>query len=246
MRPYTYMLPHISLFVSLLINYYYPRLQNTSVGFISEKTRLDISPAKYAFSIWGLIYLGLILLVFLKKNWDNSSIMLFVLSCVFNSLWIIVWLRKPQSNTNNIYLGNIILPLITVTLLMFWFNNLTSKLNSKEAIYNTIFQNIIALYAGWCIGASLINTGITAKNLFNVSQKNISYFVVGSLCVIHLLWQFYGVQQKNSFMKDSIMVPLVGLWTSFAILNNGRTPELGQISTLVTLLCSVNHIVNVV
>ena len=238
-------IPFIALISSISINYLYPKLQGTSIGYVNKDKKIDISPSKYAFSIWGIIYLGLIILTLLKPNWSSNSINFFIISCIFNALWIIVWTSMPEKPLN-IYLGNVMLPLIVISLLFFWNENLTSKLDNKSLRFNNIiFQNIIALYLSWCIGATLLNTGISLKSF--ISDNNINYFVIISLCLINIFWQIYGYvfSSSSSFMKDSLAVPVVGLWTSIAIYNNGKTQKLGLISSLITGLCIIFNLYNI-
>src|SRR5687768_3551698 len=92
----------IALIITIAINY----LSNT--GLLNGNTMATISgrysnyftPAGYAFSIWGLIYLGLIGFVFYswrslsdKNNQLLSNIgWWFIVSCIANSMWVVVWL----------------------------------------------------------------------------------------------------------------------------------------------------------
>lgn len=237
--------PFIILMVSIIINYLYPKLQGTSVGNINKDRKLDISPNSYAFSIWGIIYFTLILLTLFKPNWSNNSINFFIISCILNSLWIIIWTTKSQQNIN-IYLGNIILIFIVISLLFFWNENITTNLKNKKNIFiNIFFQNIIALYLSWCVGASLLNTGISLKSIIN--DKIINYFVTISLCLFHILWQVYGrfYSTNSSFMKDSLTVPIVGLWTSLAIYNNNKTPNFGLFASIITASCLIYNMYHI-
>lgn len=92
----------IALIVTIAINY----LSNTglingnTMETISDRYENYFTPAGYAFSIWGVIYLGL--LGFIFYGWrtlaDNNNNVLtkvgwwFVVSCVANSLWVVAWL----------------------------------------------------------------------------------------------------------------------------------------------------------
>lgn len=96
----------IALVSTIFINY----LSNT--GAFNGKTIADLShnydnfftPAGYAFSIWGLIYLGLLGFViytgrglFKKVNDDWPVLEVgwwFVVTCITNSLWVIAWLYE--------------------------------------------------------------------------------------------------------------------------------------------------------
>jgi hypothetical protein len=94
----------MALVATIVVNY----LSNT--GIFNDNTMSSVSagyhnlftPAGYAFSIWGLIYLALTAFVIYQargifntkdvpKVVDNIGWM-FVLSCVANCLWIVAWL----------------------------------------------------------------------------------------------------------------------------------------------------------
>lgn len=94
----------IALIATIVINY----LSNTGVfngntmATVSDQYHNYFTPAGYAFSIWGLIYLSLIAFVIyqarsLWKKADDGWPVLeigwwFIISCVANSLWVIAWL----------------------------------------------------------------------------------------------------------------------------------------------------------
>src|SRR3546814_8546952 len=94
----------IALMITIAINY----LSNTGIfngntmKTVSDKYFNYFIPAGYAFSIWGLIYLGLLGFVFytgwgLFKKDEQDPMLLkigwwFVLSCLSNSLWVFAWL----------------------------------------------------------------------------------------------------------------------------------------------------------
>jgi len=94
----------VALIVTIIINY----LSNTGIfngntmATVSDKYHNYFTPAGYAFSIWGLIYLGLIAFVIYqarslwKKAADEWPVLeigwWFIISCIANSLWILAWL----------------------------------------------------------------------------------------------------------------------------------------------------------
>lgn len=94
----------IALLVTIVINY----LSNT--GIFNDNTMAGVSaryqnlftPASYAFSIWGLIYLALLAFVIyqgrslFKKGVDDSMVSQiggwFIVSCLANCTWVVAWL----------------------------------------------------------------------------------------------------------------------------------------------------------
>jgi hypothetical protein len=94
----------LALIVTVIINY----LSNT--GVFNDNTMATVSadyqnlftPSGYAFSVWGVIYIGLAAFVFYQSKGlfgkgEAPEIVskigwLFVISCVANCLWIVAWL----------------------------------------------------------------------------------------------------------------------------------------------------------
>jgi hypothetical protein len=73
-------------------------LNGLNTGEISDRFNIFFVPAGYVFSIWGLIYLGLLaysiyqLLPSQRGNLDLGRISgLYLLSCLFNIIWLICW-----------------------------------------------------------------------------------------------------------------------------------------------------------
>ena len=73
-------------------------LNGLNTGEISDRFQVYFVPAGYVFSIWGLIYLGLILFVTyqaLPAQRSNPRLRLvdtpFVLSCLANIVWLFLW-----------------------------------------------------------------------------------------------------------------------------------------------------------
>ncbi len=94
----------VALIATIIINY----LSNTGIfngntmATVSNKYHNYFTPAGYAFSIWGLIYLGLLAFVIFqgrglfKKGVDEWPFLQigwwFIISCLANSFWVIAWL----------------------------------------------------------------------------------------------------------------------------------------------------------
>ncbi|WP_430483368.1 hypothetical protein [Rossellomorea marisflavi] len=73
-------------------------LNNQSTGEISDRLDIMLTPAGYVFSIWSLIYLLLGIWVLRQIPKARRDLPLytrtsgwFILNCLFNSLWIVVW-----------------------------------------------------------------------------------------------------------------------------------------------------------
>lgn len=95
-----------SLIITIVINY----LSNTGIfngntmASVSARYQNLFTPSGYAFSIWGLIYLGLSAFIIYQgrslfnKDANDQVVMntgwWFVLSCVANCTWVLAWLYE--------------------------------------------------------------------------------------------------------------------------------------------------------
>ncbi|MFX1340626.1 MAG: hypothetical protein ACFFDK_18595, partial [Promethearchaeota archaeon] len=134
---------------------------NKTVGEISDKYPNLFTPAGITFSIWSVIYLFLLIYVFYqardvfkaeKKEMpflDQISVF-FILSCVFNSIWLIVWLYEL------ILLSLIIMILLLLVLIIIYLrlNIALGDLNTREKI---ILWTPFSLYLGWITVATIAN-----------------------------------------------------------------------------------------
>src|SRR5690554_5154722 len=152
----------IALIITIVMNY----LSNTGVfngntmETISDRYSNYFTPAGYAFSIWGLIYLGLLGFVFYtgrslftRKEADPFLFNIgwwFVLSCLANSLWVVTWL--------NDYIGFSVLLMIIllISLLKIIVNTRMELDHHPFKKYLFIFWPF-ALYSGWVSVALIAN-----------------------------------------------------------------------------------------
>lgn len=152
----------IGLIITIAVNY----LSNTgllngnTMKTVSDKYFNYFTPAGFAFSIWGLIYAGLIAFVIytgrsaFKK--DNDDLILtkvgwwFVVSCCANSLWVISWLYEYTA------LSVLIMVVILVSLGKIVVNTRMELDKHPFKRYLFIFWPF-AIYFGWISVALIAN-----------------------------------------------------------------------------------------
>lgn len=135
-------------------------INNTTIGKISATSKNLFTPAGYAFSIWGLIYLMLLGFViyqsrsmFTKVRDDDFIIKTgwwFVLSCVANIMWITFWLY-----------GFMEYSILAIFVLLFAL--LKIVMNNRMELWDAPISVIVFLwwpfviYSGWITVASIAN-----------------------------------------------------------------------------------------
>src|SRR5690554_6754434 len=125
------------LIITIFVNY----LSNTgffngeTMGSVSEQYENYFTPAGYAFSIWGLIYLalaGFVVYQAREKNYETTAEIgwWFIVSCIANCLWVVSWLYE--------YTG---LSLIIMTVIL--FSLLKIVINTRMELYSPGTKKII-------------------------------------------------------------------------------------------------------
>lgn len=214
-------------------------VMNGVVGFspINQKYDIDVTPADGTFGIWTIIYTLLVFsLAQVKGEWSNIATFYFLISCIANVSWLYLW-GKQQIEYANISL--IVLP---ISLILLWNNN---RYNSNEIKNDYLMQNTIALYAGWTIGACLINSFITIKKNKLMLNGTINKTAIAFFCLSQIVWQVYGIIDGGSdFFKSSVAIPLVGIWTSLGIINNlsGSLKKLSYIYLASSSISLLHHL----
>jgi hypothetical protein len=211
----------IALIITVVISY----LSNTGVfngntmKTISDKYHNYFTPAGYAFSIWGVIYLGLFGFVFytgrslFKKSDSNTSennVVIkigwwFVLSCIANSLWVVFWLY------DFIGISVILMVLLLFSLLKIIINTRMELDFHPLKKYIFIFWPF-AIYSGWITVALIadIAAWLTKINWNGWGISSISWTIIMIVlaAVINLLMIF-----KRNLREYA----LVSIWALIAI-----------------------------
>lgn len=131
------------------------RLNGVDTGAISDKYPTPVTPAGYAFSIWSLIYLGLIafsvwqLLPANRARFANIR-SFYILSCALNCGWLYMW------HSDQIAICSLLLFLLAVSL---FFINLYLRQTEGAGDYWFV-KAPFGLYFGWVTAATLVNFAI--------------------------------------------------------------------------------------
>lgn len=200
----------ITIFVNVLSNAL--PLNGRTAGEISDSFDILFVPAGYVFSIWGLIYLGLLayaIYQLLPSQRENPRLRQtgwwFVLSGVANSTWIFLW-----------HYDYVALSVVAMLVLLVSLLNIYLRLgNGKTAVSRAekwLVQLPFSIYLGWITVATIANItvflydinwngfGLSAEiwavimlgvatvvaGLMTASRGDIAYLLV-------LVWAFAGI-----------------------------------------------------
>ena len=208
----------IALLVTITINYL------SSAGLINGVTVADVSnqyknyftPAGYAFSIWGLIYVGLLAFVIytgrslFSKDHSNDEVVLkvgwwFVLSCAANSLWIVFWVH-------NVLWVTVLIMLLLVVCLIKIILNLNMEMDFHPFKKYLFIYWPFAIYAGWVSVAFIANISAFLVKMdwdgFGISPVfwTIIMIILAGLINLLIVW-------KRNLREFA----LVGVWALIAI-----------------------------
>jgi len=223
----------VFLVITIFVNY----LSNTgffngeTMGSVSEQYENYFTPAGYAFSIWGLIYLSLAAFVVYQAREENYETVAeigwwFIISCIANCLWVASWLYEYTG------LSLIIMTVILISLLKI-------VLNSRMELYSPGTKKIIfvwwpfCLYAGWITVAYIANTAAYLTKIgwdgFGLSEVAWTVIVIAVAGIINLLviW--------NRNMREFGMVGVWGL-VAVAVANWSQQTTISYTALLVAFL----------
>jgi translocator protein len=181
-------------------------LNDQSTSEISNRLDILLTPAGYVFSIWSLIYLllGVSIIRQLPKSRRNLPLYqntsgLFILSCLLNSGWILVW-------HYNFFL-------ISVFVMIGLFLTLVALYRAvKQTGPSLVDIAPFSIYMGWISIAMIVNIlyYFTDISLIEEGSRGV-YWSVAGLLIATLLAVWVRVSQKDW------LYPLVFVWAFIGI-----------------------------
>jgi len=207
----------VSVVLVIYVNYYSQvvSINGNNVGELSARYDNLFTPAGYAFSIWGIIFLGLIayalhqlITVFGKSD---SQIVVqqtgywFALANVGNATWVIVWLYELTA------LSVIVMSVILVSLLMVVVRTKMKQIKVKRGILLLNWLPVI-IYTGWISVAIIANTSAYLSKIGWEGGFLSEVQWTFAMIVIAALVNVFMVLKKNMWEFG-----LVGIWALMAI-----------------------------
>ncbi|MFD2554189.1 hypothetical protein [Sphingobacterium tabacisoli] len=190
-------------------------LNGETMASISAKHQTLFTPAGYAFSIWGIIYLALTGFVIYyspgkKRANQKEKVVLaigwwFVVSSVANSLWVVTWMYGYT------FISIILMLLIFASLLIIIQKTKTEVKNCSVKTW-LLLQLPFQLYAGWISVALIANTAFWLKkvewNGFGISEPiwTIMMIIIAASVHLYMIWK-----------QHMPVFALVAVWAFIAI-----------------------------
>ncbi|QDO92972.1 tryptophan-rich sensory protein [Formosa sediminum] len=190
-------------------------LNNTTIGEVSKHYTTLFTPASYAFTIWGIIYLlvlGFIIYqgrgLFTTVRDDDFVLQTgwwFVLSCIANCLWIVAWIYE-YTLLSSVFIFVLLFALIQIVL------------KNKMELYDAPISVIaflwwpFVMYSGWITVASIANVSAVLVKYnwdgFGLSPTFWALSVIAIATAINLI---------VTWTRNMREFALVGAWALVAI-----------------------------
>lgn len=197
---------NLLFFASMIVMNYLANalpLNGKTTGQLSDAYPNLFVPAGVTFSIWGVIYIMLIIFCVVQFTTSHQAVIsrigwLFGLTCLFNAVWIAAWHyeRLPLS----------LILMIGLLVSLIWIN-----IFIKDMPYG-FFKAAFGVYLGWICIATIANvTALLVNNGwggFGISEETwtIIMIIVGTLVVALTIWRL-----DNPFIGLSVVWAFTGI-----------------------------------
>jgi len=190
-------------------------INNVTTGEISDKYPTFVTPAGYAFAIWGLIYLGLIAFSLYQllpsKTDDYRQIRtVYILSCAANCAWIYFWHYE-------MILASLAVIFVLLGTLVFINLNLRKSNSTAETVLARV---PFAIYFGWVTVATILNFTIALVYLGIKSSETVSIILA---CVLIAVAVILGALIRPIISNSVYPVAIAWALTAIAVKQSGKT-----------------------
>jgi hypothetical protein len=210
----------------------------TDTAEISAKYPTLVTPAGYAFSIWSLIYVGLIafsIYQLLQANLARFRAVrsFYIFSCALNCAWLYFWHR------DQIIICFVIILALAATLVL-----ISRQLRDPESLRDTWFaKEPFGLYFGWVTAAAFVNFAIMLKFLrVDLSPTAGTFMAVSLILLVAAIAILVRYKLKTS------LYPLAVAWalTAIAVKQSGQTliVTAAAFGVIACLIASMSFVMN--
>lgn len=208
-------------------------INNQTMPEISAKYPSLFTPAGFTFSIWGLIYLCLLIFVIyqaLPSQRDNQTVAgvsrLFQINCVANAAWVIAW-------HYDLLAFSLLIMLVILGTLVLIYRSLLPEIPSASIRQHLALHLPFSLYTGWITLATIANISAvqTGNNWDNIGMTAISWTLV-KIAIAGTVGATVVLRYR-----DPVFV-LVVAWAAYGIsVMQSATPAVSGAATSLALLC---------
>lgn len=207
----------LTVILLIIVNYYSQilELNDNTIGSVSQEYYNLFTPAPYAFSIWGLIFIALLVYSIFQINraffsdedhqFITNSGPWFAIANIACAGWVIAWLYE------HVILSVVLMLIILVSLL-----RIVCKTNMEK--WDAPFKIIaftwwpICLYAGWITVATIANIAALLVKLGYKGMLSTQIIITVVMIIVAVIINLLMVYLRN--MRE---FALVGMWALFAI-----------------------------
>ncbi|MBU2948609.1 tryptophan-rich sensory protein [Zobellia uliginosa] len=191
------------------------RLNNTTIGEISGRYDNLFTPAPYAFSIWGIIFLGLLAYAIFqvkraffstkKSEFIEQTGYWFIIANLLNSAWVLAFVFDYTGLSVLIMLG------ILIALIKIITNTHMEKWDAPIEIIALVWWPI-CLYSGWITVATIANISayLTKLGWNGAPLSEVSWTII-------LIAIAAGINLAITWTRNMREFALVGVWALVAI-----------------------------
>lgn len=227
-------LPSLNLVVllgAIFLSYYSNTgaMNGNTMGSLSNQYDNLFTPAGYAFSIWGFIYIGLLgnaiyLIRNSGKDYVNTQSKWLTIANFGNCAWVFLWLYEFTA-----------LSTLAMAIILFSLFKLTVSIQIGFQKHSLWVWWPISIYAGWIIVALVANiTAYLSKIGWKGSFSEITW-AVAILAIAFLIYLFLLLKRRLSYAT------YVGVWAfaAIAIKQWGEVDVIGWSATVLAALLFV-------
>jgi hypothetical protein len=207
----------LSVILVITVNYFAQavRFNNNTISSLSKEYDNLFTPAGYAFSIWGIIFISLFfyagfqLYKAFSNYFDSGNILKtgywFIIANLANALWVVVWLYEYT------FISVIVMFVILGSLLKIVLNTNMERWDAPLKIIAFTWWPI-CLYTGWIAVASIANVAAYLSKIgwdggiFSESQWTVIMIVIAVI-----------VNSLMIYKRNMREFALVGVWALIAI-----------------------------
>jgi len=198
-------------------------LNGIDTGAISDRLNVLFTPAGYVFSIWGVIYIVLVIWTFrqFKRDQQDRAVyqdthLLFWLINLLNGIWLITW--------HYFYFGIGVVIMLLLLVLLIGMYNVINQVKDKP-----LDRWPFSLYLGWISVATIANISYYLTEIgwngFGISDE---IWTVALLVIAFILATWFRYSQSD------IVYPLVFIWALIGVgIKNQGVSELVSMTSFI-------------